>query len=63
MKENYKTPFTVPADDVMSYKGLSAYLKMSQGTLRQKVINGRIPFFKIDEWLEEKHRGTKNNEQ
>ena len=74
MRENYKTPFTAAADDVMSYKGLSAYLKMSQGTLRQKVMNGRIPFFKIDcsvrfskkkidEWLEEKHRGTKGNEQ
>ena len=54
-------------NDVMSYKGLSAYLKMSQGTLRQKVMRGKIPFFKIDgavrfskvkidAWLEEHHK-------
>ena len=57
-------------DDVMSYKGLSAYLKLSQGTLRQKVMKGTIPFFKIggavrfskkkiDVWIEERHRETK----
>jgi excisionase family DNA binding protein len=54
---------TPPADDVMDYKGLSAYLKMSQSTLRHRVMRGKIPFFKIgfsvrfskkdiDAWLE-----------
>jgi excisionase family DNA binding protein len=54
------------ADEVMDYKGLSAYLKMAQNTLRHKVMRGAIPFFKIgkcvrfskndiDAWLE-KHR-------
>ena len=58
------------ANEVMSYKGLSAYLKLSQGTLRQKVMNGKIPFFKIDgavrfskkkidAWIEEKHKAIK----
>ena len=63
-----------PDGEVMSYRGLAAYLKLSQGTLRHKVMRGKIPFFKIDgsvrfskkkidEWLEEKHRGTKSKEQ
>jgi hypothetical protein len=34
-------------DEVMGYKGLSAYLKMAQNTLRHKVMRGEIPFFKI----------------
>ena len=67
------------ADEVMSYKGLSAYLKLSQNTLRHKVMNGTIPFFKIDgavrfskkkidAWIEERHKGakrkkTKNNDE
>ncbi len=51
-------------DEVMNYKGLSAYLKLSQGTLRHKVMRNEIPFFKIgssvrfsktkiDAWLDE----------
>jgi len=65
--------FEPPADEVMSYKGLSAYLKLSQNTLRHKVMNGAIPFFKIDgavrfsktkidAWLEEHHRGAKRKQ-
>jgi len=57
----------------MSYKGLSAYLKLSQGNLRQKVMNGKIPFFKIDgavrfskkhidAWLQEHHTGAKHKQ-
>ena len=64
----------ITANDVMSYKGLSVYLKMSQGTLRQKVMNGTIPFSKIgssvrfskktiDAWLEENHKSTKKKKQ
>jgi excisionase family DNA binding protein len=56
-------------DEVMDYKGLSMYLKYSQGTLRQKVMNGEIPFYKIgaavrfskkkiDAWLEQHNRET-----
>ena len=56
-----------PINEVMDYKGLSAYLKLSQGTLRHWVMLGKIPFFKIgssvrfskihiDKWLEEHHR-------
>ena len=62
------------SDEVMSYKDLSAYLKLSHNTLRHKVSSGTIPFFKIDgavrfskkkidAWIVEKHRGTKNKEQ
>ena len=58
-------------NEVMSYKGLSAYLKLSQGTLRQKVMKGKIPFFKIDgavrfskahidAWLLEHRKDTKS---
>ena len=57
-------------DEVMNYKGLSEYLKLSQGHLRHKVMRNEIPFFKIDgavrfskkkidEWLEGHHRKTK----
>ncbi|MDR2924093.1 MAG: helix-turn-helix domain-containing protein [Treponema sp.] len=35
------------SDEVMDYKGLSAYLKLVQNTLRHKVMYGEIPFFKI----------------
>ena len=62
-----------PNDEVMSYKGLSAYLKLSQNTLRHKVMNGKIPFFKIDgavrfskkkidAWLEELHKSSKRKQ-
>jgi len=68
LKENETT-----ANEVMSYKGLSAYLKLSQGNLRQKVMNGKIPFFKIDgavrfskkhidAWLQEHHTGAKHKQ-
>ena len=61
------------ADEVMSYKGLSTYLKLSQGTLRHKVMCNKIPFFKIDgavrfskkkidAWLEEHHKGAKRKQ-
>jgi len=61
------------SDEVMNYKGLSEYLKLSQGTLRHKVMNNEIPFFKIgslvrfskkriDAWLEEHHRCTKRKQ-
>ena len=57
----------MPVDEVMDYRGLSAYLKMAQGTLRHRVMNGEIPYFKIgqsvrfskkhiDLWLEGHHR-------
>jgi excisionase family DNA binding protein len=50
------------ADEVMDYRGLSAYLKLAQNTLRHKVMRDEIPFYKIgssvrfckrdiDEWL------------
>ena len=63
----------IPTDEVMSYKGLSAYLKLSQGTLRHKVMNNKIPFFKIDgavrfskkkidAWLEELQKSTKRKQ-
>jgi len=53
------------ADEVMNYKGLAVYLKLSPGTLRHKVMRNEIPFIKIDgavrfskkvidAWLEEK---------
>jgi len=34
-------------DEVMDYRCLSAYLKMPQGTLRQRVMRGEMPHFKI----------------
>jgi len=43
MKETYQINY-----EVMSYKELSAYLKLSPDTLRHKVMQGKIPFFKID---------------
>ena len=56
-------------DDVMNYRELSAYLKLSESTLRLKVMKGTIPSFKIDgavrfskkkinEWLEGFNRGA-----
>ena len=74
MKEVEPSPFMALADEVMSYKGLSAYLKLSHNTLRHKVSSGTIPFFKIDgavrfskkkidAWIEEKHKGAKSKEQ
>jgi len=60
-------------DDVFDYRGLSAYLKLSPNTLRHKVADGKIPFFKIDgavrfskrridEWIEKLQReGKKKN--
>jgi len=56
--------------EIMSYKELSVYLKLSPDTLRHKVMKGKIPFFKIDgavrfskkdidAWLEENCRKTK----
>jgi len=61
-------------DDVMSYKGLSAYLKLSQSSLRHKVMADKIPFFRIDgavrfskkaidEWIEGLHRSDKKKTQ
>jgi excisionase family DNA binding protein len=61
------------ADEVMNYKGLSVYLKLSQNTLRHKVMHDAIPFYKIggavrfskkriDAWLEEHLRDTKKKQ-
>jgi len=62
------------ADDVMNYKQLSEYLKLSEGGLRQKVMKGNIPSFRIDgavrfskkaidEWIEGLHqKGKKKNQ-
>jgi len=58
------------ADDVMNYKQLSEYLKLSEGGVRQKVMKGTIPSFRIDgavrfskkatdEWIEWLHYGGK----
>ena len=59
---------TEPAvGEVMDYRGLSAYIKFSPGTLRQWVMRSEIPYFKIghsvrfakkhiDVWLEARHR-------
>ena len=60
-------------DEVMDYRGLSMYLKLSQGTLRHWVMHGKIPFYKIgssvrfarkhiDVWLEEHHRGLRRTD-
>ena len=62
------------ADDVMNYKQLSEYLKLSEGGLRQKVMKGNIPSFRIDgavrfskkaidEWIEGLHQKGKNKNQ
>jgi excisionase family DNA binding protein len=34
-------------DEVMDYKGLAAYLKVSPGTLRHYVMKKRVPFTKV----------------
>jgi len=55
--------------EIMNYKELSVYLKLSPNTLRHKVMQGKIPFYKIDgsvrfskkdidAWLEEHYRKT-----
>jgi len=57
-------------DEVMDYRGLSAYLKMAHNTLRHKVMRNEIPFYKIgssvrfckkdiDEWLIEHKQNKK----
>jgi excisionase family DNA binding protein len=54
-------------EEVFDYRGLAAYLKIPEGTLRHWVIEGRIPFSKlgfhvrfsksvIDKWFREHHR-------
>jgi len=64
--------YFMQTDEVMDYKGLSAYLKFAQNTLRHKVMLGEIPFFKIgrsvrfskkdiDAWLAGKRLKTKLN--
>ena len=58
------------ADEIMDYEGLSLYLKMAQGSLRHRVMRGKIPFFKIgrnvrfakkdiDVWLKQHKRSPK----
>ena len=66
-------PAELSADEeVMNYKGLAVYLKMSAGSLRHKVMKNEIPFLKIDgavrfskkhidAWLEEHLRKSKKN--
>jgi excisionase family DNA binding protein len=57
----------VPADEVMDYKALAAWLKLAEGTLRHYVMEGRLPFIKIgshvrflkpeiEKWLLERNR-------
>jgi excisionase family DNA binding protein len=57
------------SDEVMDYRGLAAYLKTAEGTLRHDVMARRIPFIKIgvrvrfskreiDKWLESKSQGA-----
>ena len=41
-------PVVPAADEVMNYKGLAVYLKLSAGTLRHKVMRNEIPYIKID---------------
>jgi len=59
-----------PAGEVMNYRGLAAYLKVAQGTLRHWVMKGKIPHIKmgsgvrfakkhIDVWLEGQSKGIK----
>jgi excisionase family DNA binding protein len=36
-----------PCDEVMDYRGLAGYLKVSPGTLRHWVMRERIPFIKV----------------
>ena len=54
-------------DEVMDYRGLAAYLKLAEGTLRHYVMRGELPFVKvgahvrfikneIDRWLLERNR-------
>jgi len=61
-------------EDVLNYRGLSVYLKLSQNTLRHKVMKGSIPFFKIDgavrfskkqidKWLEGLQKGSKTKQE
>jgi excisionase family DNA binding protein len=65
-------PAAALPDEVMDYRGLSAYVKMAHGTLRHKVMKGEIPFFKIgssvrfskrdiDVWLEAHRKAAKQN--
>jgi excisionase family DNA binding protein len=72
MKEIEHKQSLPSGDDVMNYKGLSAYLKLSQSSLRHKVIAGTIPSLKIDgavrfskieidEWLKGHKRKTSEN--
>jgi excisionase family DNA binding protein len=62
-----------PVDGVMNYRGLSAYLKIAQGTLRHWVMREEIPYFKIgqsvrfskkdiDAWLEVNKREAKGKQ-
>jgi excisionase family DNA binding protein len=59
-------------NEVMDYRGLSAYLKMAPNTLRHKVMRNEIPFYKIgssvrfckkdiNEWLVEHKQNKKRN--
>jgi excisionase family DNA binding protein len=54
-------------EEVFDYRGLAAYLKIPEGTLRHWVAEGRIPYTKlgmhvrfsrnvIDTWFKEHHR-------
>jgi len=74
MAEESMKLFEPVGNEVMSYKGLSEYLKLSQGYLRHKVMNNEIPFFKIgyavrfskkqiDEWLQEYQRKAKPKQE
>jgi excisionase family DNA binding protein len=54
-------------NEVLDYHGLSAYLKIPEGSLRHRVLRNGIPYYKIgrnvrfsksqvDQWLKEHQR-------
>jgi len=62
-----------PENEVMDYRGLAVYLKMSENTLRHKVMRGEMPYIKIgssvrfvkkhiDVWLEGQKKGAKGGQ-
>ena len=36
-----------PENEVMDYRGLAVYLKLSESSLRHKVMRGEMPYIKI----------------
>jgi excisionase family DNA binding protein len=67
VKTDEQTADSAGREEVFNYRGLAAYLKIPEGTLRHWVIEGRIPFSKlgfhvrfskseIDKWFKEHQR-------